>query len=155
MSNLIGKGVEGIVYLESTTLPVIDKLIKEGFPVVLPDRPLDGNEVSYIDSVNEEGAYQAITFLIEHGHRRIVFIFGPRNLETAHQRYVGYRRALSEYGIAFDLAKRNTAGLIEKTIPFTAVFSSNDLISGRQTCPAHIILNANLVIRGSCHGPKS
>ena len=223
LRELMGKGVEGIVYLESTTLPAIDVLVGEGFPVVLLDRPLDGREVSYVDSANEDGAYQAIAYLLKLGHRRISFIFGPRNLETANQRFVGYKRALSEFGIEFDedlvidgeykfdVAKRNMAALIQRGIPFTAVFSSNDLmafgaksaleergrhipddvslvgyddirlssaiglttvsqptyemgrnavillidlISGRLPQAANIILNANLVIRGSCGKPR-
>lgn len=55
-----------------------------------------------VTSANVEGAYEAVQFLIESGHRKIGFI-GPTNLTTSHdERWFGYLKAMMDNQIPID-----------------------------------------------------
>ena len=58
----------------------------------------------YLDIDNEDAAYVATRHLIGHGHTRIAMIDPPGKFLFTRQRLRGYRRALSEAGIAYDEA---------------------------------------------------
>lgn len=54
--------------------------------------------VNYDD---QQGAYQAVTHLIENGRRRIAMISGPVDSHSASERIIGYQRALIDHGLIF------------------------------------------------------
>jgi LacI family transcriptional regulator len=49
-----------------------------------------------------DGGYQATTYLIEHGHRRIGYINHVEDIPAQRLRLQGYRSALEAHGIPFD-----------------------------------------------------
>ena len=77
--------------------------------------------------------------LIELGHRRIGFLGGRADLESARRREAGYRGALEAAGIAFDPDLVQVGGFTEETAAApahalltladrpTAIFAANDL----------------------------
>ncbi len=73
-----------------------------------PDMPIVSSEVALtgIPSILldfYQGVRELIGHLIEaHDCRRIAFIRGPQESQTAEERYHAYLKALSEYGIPFD-----------------------------------------------------
>lgn len=76
----------------------------KGIPLVLVDRKI---EVSNADAVlvdNEGGAHEAVAALIADGHRRIGFIGGSLDVSTSRERYFGYRRAMTDAGLAIEPA---------------------------------------------------
>ena len=81
------------------TLATFDRL---GIPVVLIVRELDDLPYDTIVLDNEAGAYRATRHALEHGHRRIAIISSQPHTSASRQRIQGYRRALSEHGIAVD-----------------------------------------------------
>lgn len=118
-------------YLEG--LPVQD------FPYVLVDQIDNTFNSTTVDATNWQGAYDATKYLIELGHRRIGFITGVPQLNSARERLDGYRAALRHYSIAFDEAlvvegdymtrggytgTQQLLGLRQRP---TAIFASNDL----------------------------
>lgn len=52
----------------------------------------------------ENGAYLATRHLLEYGHRRIGALAGRSDYRVTYERVKGYRRALEEYGIAWEEA---------------------------------------------------
>jgi DNA-binding LacI/PurR family transcriptional regulator len=94
-----------------------------------------------VTSNNEEGAYQAITYLLSLGHRDVVFLSGPAHLSTSVARLAGYRNGLAEFGVAeaqerivlsdttLEGGYRETMRLVASRVPFTAIFASNDLMA--------------------------
>jgi LacI family transcriptional regulator len=88
-----------------------------------------------------EGAYRAVTYLIEKGHREIGMIAGEVAPMHAINRVIGYRQALEEHGIPFcqdrvilglPVIQHGFEGikvLIEREPKVTAVFCYNDLIA--------------------------
>ena len=91
-----------------------------------------------ISSNDREAVRQAVTFLIEKGHRRIGLIEGPDGFTSPRERRRGFEEALEAAGLALDpalvRAGRYTfesgveAGqsLVDLAEPPTAIFASND-----------------------------
>lgn len=74
-----------------------------GIPFVLIDSYIDSPDVYSIGLEDEKGAYIATKHLLENGHRSIAFASPSiRAGGVVEKRFQGYRRALEEYGIAFD-----------------------------------------------------
>ncbi len=81
----------------------IMRLRDEGVPVVLTSRAHDGD----IDAVvidNERAAFDAVTYLIRTGHKKIALALGRTMLPIYEERLEGYKRALREGGIPYDEA---------------------------------------------------
>ena len=100
---------------------------------------MGGSQLPTIDAQNFEGAVAVTEHLIELGHRRIGFLAGRPDLESARRREAGYRAALDDAGIAFDPDLVRVGGFTEETAEAparelltiadrpTAVFAANDL----------------------------
>lgn len=71
-----------------------------GIPIVLLDRFFTDADFDSVTVKNVEGAYHAVLHLIEHGYRRIGILYA--DIQTGHERYQGYVRALQESGLPFD-----------------------------------------------------
>lgn len=77
-------------------------LIDQNIPFVFVDRKMDGIEADAVLSQNVEGAYKAVKYLIEGGHKKIGIILGLKKVSTSEERFEGYRKALKEAGIEED-----------------------------------------------------
>jgi len=101
LENLLERGVDGIIHIpfRETVDPIISDLIDEQFPVVFLDREYPIENSCSVTSNNDEGAYQAVTYLLNLGHREIVFMSGPRHLSTSILRREGFERGLTEFGV--------------------------------------------------------
>jgi LacI family transcriptional regulator len=72
--------------------------------VVLADRLVEGLRVPSVVTNNENGAYQAARYLLNLGHRRILYMGGDTQLSTENSRLRGFRRAMEEVGAEVDPA---------------------------------------------------
>jgi LacI family transcriptional regulator, galactose operon repressor len=107
-------------------------------PVVAVDHNVRSHTMATVDSDNLSGAIAATEHLIQLGHRRIGFLAGRVDLESARLREQGYARALEAAGIAFDSGLVRIGGyqpetardaareLILHTPRPTAIFAAND-----------------------------
>jgi LacI family transcriptional regulator len=105
-------------------------------PVVIFDRPVSDPAFDVVLVQNTTGARRMVEHLIEHGHKRIAFMGLSRNLYTISQRFMGYRRALEDAGLAEDAffgceSKEHTLRVLEERMAGpgapTAIFTSNTL----------------------------
>ena len=81
----------------------LEKLLNRNSPVVFINRKPQGycpGDCVLVD--NAEGAYKAVSALINKGHSRIGVITGVPGLTTSEERVEGYERALVDYGIKVD-----------------------------------------------------
>lgn len=115
----------------------IYRLHQEGVPVVLTGRAYD----QLIDAVvvdNFQAAYEATSYLIKTGNRRIAIALGREELSIYKERLQGYKKALYEYQIPVEehLILRESNGtnsfyyivknlLSQETVP-DAIFATND-----------------------------
>jgi LacI family transcriptional regulator len=109
-----------------------------GSPVVAVDPHTGGEDVPTVDSDNRHGADMATEHLLQLGHRRIGFVSGRDDLESARLRELGFRDALARHGVELDpalvrcgqyeeaAATDAAHQLLELPEPPTAVFAAND-----------------------------
>jgi LacI family transcriptional regulator, galactose operon repressor len=76
-------------------------------PLVLIDRAAAGVSADLVDIDDRQAADDAVTHLIEHGHRHIAYIGDTSSIPTSSARLEGYRTALGRHGlpIADDLVR--------------------------------------------------
>jgi LacI family transcriptional regulator len=75
---------------------------RAGTALVFVDRRASHLDADSIVSDNFGGATQAVSHLLEHGHRRIGFLGDLRSISTAKERLRGYTHALDGSGIRVD-----------------------------------------------------
>jgi LacI family transcriptional regulator len=115
--------------------------IKAGVATVFVDRPADGIDADTILVDNVEGAREGVAHLLRAGHRAIGFIADTPEIFTAAERLRGYREALANGGLPFDLAlvhmepptEDGVASAIDRMLkhapPATAFFTGNSRIT--------------------------
>ncbi|MGW0082293.1 LacI family DNA-binding transcriptional regulator [Streptomyces sp. NPDC003393] len=135
LSRLSGTLIDGAVLVTPTVST--DEI---GSPVVAVDPHVGADSAPIVAADNFHGARTAVEHLLALGHRRIGFLGRPpRDLESARQRELGYRRALEDAGVAFDPALVQVAGygenesaeaagrLLRLDDRPTAIFAANDV----------------------------
>lgn len=103
---MLNKRVEGIILASTAVPPCIEAIrraaIEHQVPVVSIDNHLGGFEQGVVSADNQAGAYTLTHHLLEHGHRRIGIISGPRAESHARERLAGFEQALAEFGLDAD-----------------------------------------------------
>ena len=152
ISRLGGTLTDGIILVTPTVVDVDD-----GTPVVAVDPHTGPSTLPSVHSDNLAGAITATRHLLQLGHRRIGFLAGRPDLESARQREQGYRQALADAGIAVDpsLIRVGDYELETSQEPArqllilddrpTAIFAANDL-SAMQTM--HVARTLGLDVPG-------
>ncbi len=88
------------------------RLRDEGVPLVLTSRSYD-METDAVIIDNEQAGFDATSYLLRTGHRRIALALGRTKLPIYADRLEGYKRALAQAGIPFDesLVMRESNGM--------------------------------------------
>lgn len=92
---MLARQVEGIVILAPKRFT--NPTLFADVPIVTVAHKLDNPGAINVDVDNVDGAYQAIHYLLDLGHRHIGQIAGPSEWIPAADRIEGARRALAEY----------------------------------------------------------
>ncbi|WP_114520687.1 LacI family DNA-binding transcriptional regulator [Altererythrobacter sp. ZODW24] len=91
-----------------------------------------------VTSNDRSAVREAVTYLIEMGHKRIGLIEGPKGFLSARERRAGYEEALEQAGLelrpeliqagayTFESGKEAGFAMLEREVWPTAVFASND-----------------------------
>ena len=105
---LMNSQVEGImVSLANSThnFSHFEAVRQQNIPLVFFDREVEDFQGSNVSSVlvdDYQGAYLAVTHLIEQGCTRIAHFRGPLHLNIHKNRHQGYRDALTTHGLTID-----------------------------------------------------
>ncbi|MDZ7262929.1 MAG: substrate-binding domain-containing protein, partial [candidate division KSB1 bacterium] len=140
---LLEKNVDGVILAGKVPFGLIDYIQELDLPLILIDFLPHKGKVSAILMDNLEGAMQAVRHLIDTGHRWIAFIGGDMSHPSIRERFEGYQKALEEAGLPFDErlvvtdepypaseeGYHATRQLLERKVPFTAVFAANDAMA--------------------------
>lgn len=130
-----GLVIVGVVFRD----PEVTNRIPHHIPVVLVDAFAIDVECDTVSTHNLRGAYDAVKYLLDQGHRQIGLI-GSSTTGFEHpsinERRNGYLKALSEYGINGDFIENSllqgesaynaTCRLLERVPDITAIFACND-----------------------------
>lgn len=138
MHNLVGKHVEGIVYVGYHCRKV-SYMPKTDIPFVYAYCLPDDLRHPYVLFDDENAAYNIGYTLIENGHKNIGVISGPLSSLNAQARLRGFQRALFEKGILYnaettffgdwtrDSGYINAQKLLNMGV--TAIFAMNDVMA--------------------------
>ncbi len=90
----VAENMAGVIIATASPTTELDGILATGRPVVAVDRAtrydLDG-----VVMANREAAIAATSSLIEAGYRRIAYVGGPEDIDTAADRAAGWREALA------------------------------------------------------------
>lgn len=102
---LMQKQVDGLLLVPTSSSPeALLPLQDQKLPFVLLDRRIPGALADTVRCDSERGAYALTQHLLALGHTRIAILSGPKDVTTAYDRVLGYRRALDEAGLQPDQA---------------------------------------------------
>lgn len=139
---LLGKQVDGLLIA-----PVqeknedIYKLIGSKIPFVVVGRDYEDLSIDAVYSDELKGGYIATEYLIKKGFKNISYIGGYTYKSPARRRLEGYKKALTDYGIAIkeNLIKigdidikdgyNQTKDMFDQGINFQAIFAYNDMMA--------------------------
>jgi LacI family transcriptional regulator len=134
--------VDGLVIVAPASNDrTIVKLHEESIPFVLVNGQVDDLEISFVDVDNVAGAFQAVQYLYDLGHRRIGIITGNLLVVNARHRLQGYLDFLSEKDFpeveqwifhgnwSEDSGYTGFSHLVNLKDPPSAIFCSNDLMA--------------------------
>lgn len=118
-----------------------DMLRKYNIPVVFFDRIPDMKDIHYVACNMESGTVQAVSLLLQQGHRVIGMINGPEKLIASRQRTTGYRTAMQQQRLKYDatlnihadLSREGTRQAMQQLLSHkrkvTAIVAFNDYVS--------------------------
>jgi LacI family transcriptional regulator len=98
----IAENVAGVILTPSAPTTDLTPLFAAGIHVVLADRKLPGHRADTVVGDNVAGASEAVSHLVTNGYRQIACIAGPLTTTTGSERFLGYRLALEQAGMAVD-----------------------------------------------------
>jgi len=97
---LFDRQVDGVIMLGSNGLVPLSPLLQHpAVPAVHVVRRLDPQPVESVLADDRHGAYEATSYLLSLGHRRIAMIVGQREPYGGNERRVGYIAALRDAGL--------------------------------------------------------
>lgn len=141
-SSISSNKFDGIFLLSLENEPQIPyRFAQINLPMVLVNQKIESSDISCILADDEQGAYNAVEYLLINGHRRIAFLEGNPIYSTSTLRRLGYMRALRDWDITPDFTIMKTGNynqecaydavkqLLDNDSEFTALFSSNDFMA--------------------------
>jgi len=140
---LMEKGVDGIMFLGTRPTGNNDHLMQlsKVIPVLMINDYIIGSDIYSVMIDEVEGAYKAVNYLIQLGHRKIAFINGDVDYTTYRYKRRGYEKAMNDNDINLDesfIIKENphedggyrgVMKLFELEDQPTAIFTASDQIA--------------------------
>jgi LacI family transcriptional regulator len=97
------KLIDGLIIAPiSNDVQYMQDILNPDFPVVFIDRKPNGFIADCVVSDDYGGSHEAVSLLLEKGHRKIGLITGSLGISTSLERFEGYKTALAERGVSFD-----------------------------------------------------
>ncbi|WP_300366574.1 LacI family DNA-binding transcriptional regulator [Brachyspira sp.] len=136
-------GVSGYIIIPTVgSTKYFDAIVNNSnLPVIFLDRKAELENINYVGSDNEIGAYNATKYLIDLGHKNIIYMAGPKDISTEKERFIGFIKALNDNNINFDYDKyykianfnfdesyNQMKEIIKSKLDYTAIFSACDIM---------------------------
>jgi LacI family transcriptional regulator len=143
---LLQKRVDGVLISltnETDDFTHINQTIKNNTPVVLFDKIAKTVNCSKVIINDRKAAYDAVTFLIKKGYKKIAHFRGPYTPQNSIDRFLGYKKALEDHNITYDSSLvylcdnnadledgyTNAIKLVEDRNGVDAIFAITDLVA--------------------------
>jgi len=139
---LQSKQVDGlIIHADILSDDALIKIINNTPATIILNRYIPELASQCICTDNELGGYLATQHLLESGHKKVACITGQLSKVDSRDRLQGYRNALAEYGIDYDISlvaegrfdhvgnHEAVRRLLDRNSEITAIFCQNDHIA--------------------------
>ncbi|MBA2873835.1 catabolite control protein A [Thermaerobacillus caldiproteolyticus] len=105
LNTMLAKQVDGIVFMGGNiTEEHVNEFQKSPVPIVLAATIEPNNTIPSVNIDYEQAAFDAVTYLLEKGNKRIAYVTGPADDPINQKKLAGYRRALETRGLPYDEA---------------------------------------------------
>ncbi|MGG4405544.1 catabolite control protein A [Geobacillus stearothermophilus] len=102
LNTLLAKQVDGLLFMGGTiTEEHVAEFQKSSVPIVLA-ATVGPEEIPSVNIDYEQATFEAVTYLLEKGNRRVAYVTGPTDDPINQRKLAGYRRALEERGVPYD-----------------------------------------------------
>jgi LacI family transcriptional regulator len=145
IKTMVSKRVDGLIISplqsEGFEFSYLADLLRDKYPLVILGT-VPSSSIRIVDIDNLRAAYDAVTYLIRKGHRRIAHFAGPVHTGHGQRRLEGYKQALLDHNIPLEkgltlfvepyVTNGYRAGLemfSGNSQPPSAVFCYNDLVA--------------------------
>ena len=103
INDLLAWHIDGLIVASMMKKERIPKnFLHSQVPIVYIDRRIESDNISWVASDNEQGAYDLVSHLCSTGCREIYYLGGLETISTFINRLKGYRRALEDHDIRFN-----------------------------------------------------
>ena len=143
---LLNKRVDGILLSlsnETGEFEHLRSIIAHETPLVLFDKIAKLINCSKVTINDRKAAYDAVSYLIDKGYKRIAHFRGPYMPQNSIDRFLGYKKALEDNNIIYDAALvfvcennndiddgyKNTAIALDQYPAIDAIFAVTDLVA--------------------------
>jgi LacI family transcriptional regulator len=143
---MVEQQVSGIVLISSILdEAAVHDLTSLQTPIVLCDRLIANAPFDAVLIDNYKAAYEAVSYLIDQDHTRIVHLAGPMNIQSADNRRQGYIDAMRNAGrepfvsvgtFSYESGMQQISAVLDEYRP-TALFAANDLVALGAMCEIH------------------
>ncbi|MER7191337.1 LacI family DNA-binding transcriptional regulator [Streptomyces flaveolus] len=133
-----GQRVDGLLFSpQGNVSPQLAATLASGMPLVFLNRTIEGVDAPLYGTDNAQGVQQVLSWLERRGHRDVAFIGGPDTISTGAERRAAYVAGRAAHGISTDDrlldagdfladgAAQAMSRVIDRGVPFTAVFGAN------------------------------
>ncbi|GGH88111.1 LacI family transcriptional regulator [Pullulanibacillus pueri] len=140
IQTMLGKQVDGIVFMGGKITDELAEEFKQSpVPIVLAATIDDREEIPSVNIDYEQAAYDAVSYFVDRGHKRIAAVSGPlHDPINGLKKIEGYKRALEDGKLktddelvavgdyTYDSGKEATEQLLALSEPPTAIFAAGD-----------------------------
>lgn len=135
---MLRRQIEGLIIVPAIGKSQLLDVEFASTPIVTIDNPVPRSPFDSVVVQNKYGTQLGVQHLIEHRHRRIVFLGLAPNKWSQQQRTDGYRTAMQAAGLKIELCVLSDSmselyevirSLSKRKLPPTALFCSNNLIT--------------------------
>jgi LacI family transcriptional regulator len=151
ISRYLDGRIEGLLVRASTPHQeeqLLGLLAESSLPVIAIWSQDVPEMIGYVDVDHRAGAYQAVHYLLELGHRRIAYVEPMPVFDHPHflARYQGYQQALLDAQITphpdwhiTGITPEKLAALLHAPEPITAIFTPNDITAAEVATILHAL----------------
>jgi len=102
INNFISNNVAGLILCSGANDEnLIKKVSQNNIPLVVLDRKTNYKNIPYVGIDNYRAFYNATSYLINAGHKKIYYLSEPITMGTLEDRLNGYKQALTDNGLNF------------------------------------------------------
>lgn len=142
-TEMVERHVDGLIVATARRNdPELVALAQRGVPVVLVNRVVEDRSFSSVSVDDAAGVRAVVDHLVALGHERIGHVAGPQSMSTGFARHQGFVTSMqaagrsvdpllveAAEGFTIDEGSRCASAILERGVPFTALFAANDMLA--------------------------